>query len=94
MLPQWCVNFGEFQKSVFDDCRAGAPLDCGRTVAPFDDGRIGTLLDGTTLETLDGRTVASLDGDRTVARIYVNGIGSLLDGGRTAEVYLYYLMLS
>jgi hypothetical protein len=85
MLPQWSVNFGEFQKHVFDG---------GRTVAPLDDGRIGALLDGTTLEPLDGRTVAPLDGDRTVAGIYVNRNGSLLDGGRTGDVYLYYLMLS
>jgi hypothetical protein len=61
------VNFGEGQKSVFDDGRPGTPLDSGRTVAPCNDGRIGSLLDGTTLEPLDVRTVASLDGDRTVA---------------------------
>ena len=67
MLPQWFVNFGEVQKSVFDDGRTGTPPDSGRTVAPCDDGRIGSLLDGTTLEPLDSRTVASLDGDRTVA---------------------------
>lgn len=67
MLPQWFVNFGEGQKSVFDDGRAGTSLDSGRTVAPCNDGRNGSLLDGTTLEPLDVRTVAPLDGDRTVA---------------------------
>ena len=85
MLPQWFVNSGEGQKSVFDDGRAGTPLDSGRNVAPYNDGRTGSLLDGTTLEPLNGRTVA---------RIYVSRTGSLLDGGRTVEVYLYYLMLS
>jgi hypothetical protein len=74
------VNFGEDQKSVFDDGTAGTPLDSGRTVAPCNDGRIGSLLVGTTLEPLDGRTVASLDGDRS---------GLLLNGGRTVQVYLY-----
>jgi len=94
VLPQWFVNFEEVQKSVFDDGRASTTLDSGRTVAPCDDGRIGSLLNGTTLESLDGRTAASFDGDRTVAQIYVSQTGSLLDGGRTVEVYLHYLMLS
>lgn len=61
------MNFGEDQKSVFDDGRTDTPFDSGRTVAPCDDGRIGSLLDDSILEPLDGRPVASLDGDRTVA---------------------------
>jgi hypothetical protein len=102
MLPQWFVNSGEDQKSVFNDGRAGTSLDSDRTVAPCNGDRIGLLLDDNTLESLDGRTVAapdgdrtgaSLDGDRTVARIYVSRTGSLLNGGRTVEECLYYMVL-
>lgn len=72
------MNFGEGQKSVFDDGRVGAPLDSGRNVASCNGDRIGSLL--------DGRTGASLDGDRTVAQIYGSRIGSVLDVGRTVDV--------
>ena len=88
------MNYGEGQKSVFDDGRVGAPLDSGRSVASCSGDRIGSLLDGTTFEPLDGRTGASLDGDRTVAQIYGSRTGSVLDGDRTVDVYLYYLMFS